>query len=164
MADKLTREQRSAHMARIRRSDTAPERIVRRLLHSMGYRFRLQFKAVPGRPDVAFPARRKALMIHGCFWHAHDCPAFRVPKTRSDFWLAKFAANRERDARLARAAAAAGWDCITIWECEVADTERLADRLRLQLGPPRYRDQVAMHSNVVGEISHPGGFESTRAV
>lgn len=152
-------------MARIRRAGTRPERVVRRLLHGMGYRFRLQYKGVPGRPDVAFPARRKAVMIHGCFWHAHECPAFRMPTTRTEFWAAKFAANRERDARLAVAAEAAGWRCVTVWECEVADEAQLAVRLRRELGPPRLaRDQAsATHSKVVGEIDQPDSVDKKSA-
>lgn len=152
-------------MARIQRADTAPERIVRRLLHAMGYRFRLQYKVVPGRPDIAFPARRKVLMIHGCFWHAHNCSGYRMPKTRTEFWRAKFAANRERDERLAAAARDLGWECITIWECEVADLARLAVRLRDELGPLRFRSHqsLAMHSKVVGEMSQPEVSERKRA-
>ena len=113
MTDKLTPEQRSAHMARIRRSDTKPEKRVRSLLHSLGYRFRIQLKGVPGRPDVALTRRRVAIMVHGCFWHAHGCPSSNIPKTRTDFWSAKFAANKARDARLQEAAEADGWRCVT---------------------------------------------------
>ncbi|TPL55408.1 DNA mismatch endonuclease Vsr [Mesorhizobium sp. B2-4-2] len=137
VVDRLTPAQRSAHMAKIKRSHTRPERIVRQILHAEGYRFRLQYKSVPGRPDIAFPARKKAIMVHGCFWHAHDCPKFRMPKTRTEFWRAKFAANRERDKRLADAAFAAGWECLTVWECEVDAPSDLAGRLRRALGPPR---------------------------
>lgn len=126
-------------MARIGRSDTRPERVVRSLLHRMGYRFKVQLKGVPGRPDIGFPARKKAIMVHGCFWHAHDCGAFRMPTTRREFWEAKFARNRERDERLAAAASAAGWECLTVWECEIADEATLAKRLAEALGPPRSR-------------------------
>lgn len=126
-------------MARIRRSDTRPERIVRTLLHRLGYRFRVQLKGVPGRPDIGFPARKKAVMVNGCFWHAHDCGGFRMPTTRPEFWEAKFARNRERDERLAAAAKAAGWECLTIWECELDDEAALAERLTQALGPPRLR-------------------------
>lgn len=84
-------------MARIRRSDTKPEWIVRRLLHAAGYRYRLQWKSAPGRPDVAFPGRRKAIFVHGCFWHQHEgCRIATMPKTRTDFWRAKFDRNRAR--------------------------------------------------------------------
>lgn len=121
-------------MARIRRSDTKPERIVRSLLHALGYRFRIQFVQVPGRPDIAFPGRRKCIQVHGCFWHGHGCSLSRMPKTRTEFWEGKFARNRERDVRLERAAAEAGWTTLTVWECETRDNSALADRLVTFLG------------------------------
>ncbi|MER8728884.1 very short patch repair endonuclease [Mesorhizobium sp. M1227] len=124
-------------MAQIKRSDTRPEKIVRSLLHSLGYRFRIQLKGVPGRPDVAFPKRRVVIMIHGCFWHAHGCPLSNTPKTRIEFWANKFRANKERDARLQTAAEAAGWRCVTIWECETHDRKALVQRLQGELGPQR---------------------------
>lgn len=127
-------------MARIRRSDTKPEKRVRSLLHGLGYRFRIQLKGVPGRPDVALTRRRVAIMVHGCFWHAHGCPSSNLPKTRTDFWAAKFAANKARDARLQQAAEADGWRCIVIWECETNDMTTLAARLRDELGPSRMSD------------------------
>ncbi|HVW56734.1 MAG TPA: very short patch repair endonuclease [Rhizobiaceae bacterium] len=137
MVDRLSAEERSAHMARIRRSDTKPELVVRSLLHRLGYRFRIQFSKVPGRPDVAFPGRRKCIQVHGCFWHAHGCSLSRTPKTRIDFWQKKFERNRERDARLEREAAAAGWATLTIWECETRDIAGLTQRLMAFLGDPR---------------------------
>jgi len=124
-------------MARIKRSDTRPEKIVRSLLHKLGYRFRIQLKGVPGRPDVAFVKRRVAIMVHGCFWHAHGCPSANLPKTRAEFWEAKFKANKERDLRLQAAAEAAGWRCLVIWECETKDKAALATRLSADLGPTR---------------------------
>lgn len=125
-------------MARIRRANTKPELIVRRLLHALGYRFRVQLAGVPGRPDVAFPKRRKAIFIHGCFWHAHEgCPIHRVPRTRPEFWIAKFERNRERDRRLLAAAVASGWECLVIWECELKEHKPIAERLRSFLGDAR---------------------------
>lgn len=138
MSDPLTRPQRSLHMARIRRANTLPELIVRRLLHRLGYRFRLQLRGVPGRPDVAFPSRKKAIFVHGCFWHAHEgCPTHRIPKTRTEFWLTKFSRNRERDKRLLSAATEAGWGCLVLWECELGSTTLLTERLTSFLGSPR---------------------------
>lgn len=138
MADRLTPEKRSAHMARIRRSNTRPELVVRKLLTELGYRYRIQLAGVPGRPDIAFTARRKAIFIHGCFWHAHTgCAGHHVPETRSDFWAAKFASNKARDQRLLEAAHAAGWETLVIWECELKDRQILATRLRDYLGPIR---------------------------
>ena len=80
-------------MARIRRANTKPELVIRRLLHNLGYRFRVQFGEVPGRPDIAFPARRRCVQVHGCFWHAHGCSLSRTPSTRTEFWEAKFAVS-----------------------------------------------------------------------
>jgi DNA mismatch endonuclease, patch repair protein len=138
MVDRLTPQQRSVLMARIRRSNTKPEIIVRQLLHRLGYRFRVQLKGVPGRPDVAFPRRRKIIQIHGCFWHAHDsCATFRMPKSRTDFWQAKFAQNKARDARLEKAAREAGWDVLTLWECRLKNEVGLVDELTNFLGPTR---------------------------
>lgn len=138
MVDRITKEQRSALMSRIRRADTKPELLIRRLLHALGYRFRVQLKGVPGRPDVAFTRRRKLIQVYGCFWHAHEgCPSARIPTTRSDFWSSKFARNRERDRRLEEAAAAAGWESLVIWECELKDIEGLRARLVDFLGPCR---------------------------
>ncbi|WP_420839362.1 very short patch repair endonuclease [Bradyrhizobium oropedii] len=91
-----------------------------------------------GDPTLPFRDRRKAILVHGCFWHAHEnCSISRVPKTRSEFWQAKFAANRERDARLEGLAREAGWKCLVVWECELADEKRLATELRSYLGPTR---------------------------
>lgn len=135
MVDKLTPRQRSAHMARIGRANTLPELKVRRLLHRLGYRFRLQWNGAPGRPDVAFPGRRRAIFVNGCFWHAHEgCNTHRVPKTRTDFWQQKFAKNRERDQRLLTAARQLGWECLVIWECEVDDTAAMSKRLTRFVG------------------------------
>ncbi len=138
MVDRLTPQQRSAVMARIKRSDTEPEIVVRKLLHRLGYRFRVQLNGVPGRPDLAFPRRRKIIQIHGCFWHAHEgCATFRMPKSRTEFWEAKFARNKARDARLEKSARDAGWDVLTLWECGLSDQAGLIDQLFDFLGPTR---------------------------
>ena len=123
-------------MARIRRAHTKPEMRVRRLLHGMGYRFRIQWKAASGRPDVAFPGRRVLIFVHGCFWHQHPgCRHARLPKTRREFWREKFERNRERDARVLERGTADGWRSLVIWECETEDVEALQERLRGFLGP-----------------------------
>ncbi len=94
MTDTLTPAQRSALMARVRNRDTGPERALRRLLTDMGYRYRLHYQRVPGRPDIAFPGRRKVIWVHGCFWHRHPgCPKATLPKSRQEFWIPKLAAN-----------------------------------------------------------------------
>ena len=138
MADRLTPEQRSVHMGRIRRSNTKPELVVRRLLHRLGYRFRLQWKAAPGRPDVAFPRRHKAIFVHGCFWHQHEgCRLAHVPATRREFWEAKFARNRTRDARDLQRCKEQGWEPLILWECQVRDIDTLTAHLRDFLGPSK---------------------------
>ena len=104
---------------------------VRRLAHALGYRFRLHRKDLPGTPDLAFPGRKKAVFVHGCFWHGHDCArGSRKPKTRADYWAAKIARNRARDAQAQAALTGMGWDSLTLWECELKDMDTLADRLR----------------------------------
>jgi DNA mismatch endonuclease (patch repair protein) len=136
MADRITTAQRSKLMGRIRRADTKPELIIRRMLHGLGYRFRVQLKGVPGRPDLAFTRRRKIIQVHGCFWHFHeDCPSARIPTTRTEFWTAKFTRTRERDRRLEKAAADAGWECLVVWECELKDVTALKAKLVDFLGP-----------------------------
>lgn len=109
---------RSEMMARIGPKDTKPEMTVRRGLHAQGFRFRLHRKDLPGRPDIVLPRYRVAIFCHGCFWHAHEgCRHFKLPATRVDFWTAKLAANRARDAAAEAALADAGWRVMTIWEC-----------------------------------------------
>lgn len=137
MADQLSPEMRSAFMARIRSVDTQPEWAVRRLLHGMGYRYRLHYTKLPGRPDLAFPARRKVIFVHGCFWHRHSrCEFSRVPKTRTAYWLAKFERNRARDRQTLAKIRALSWSSLVIWECEVSDLARIKSRLLRFLGPP----------------------------
>jgi len=95
--DPLTAAERSERMSRIRNADTKPEMIVRRLVHGMGYRYRLHVKNLPGNPDLVFPSRHKVIFVHGCFWHQHGCRQYRMPRTKRDFWLAKLASNKSRD-------------------------------------------------------------------
>lgn len=121
---------RSRIMRAVRGRDTGPERALRRLLHGLGYRFRLHRKGLPGTPDLVFPARRKAIFVHGCFWHGHDCArGARVPKANRDYWLAKVARNKARDAASTLALEAAGWRVETIWECQMKDAPALKARL-----------------------------------
>src|SRR5262245_13588963 len=105
MNDVHTPEVRSYNMSRVRGRDTRPEMLIRRGLHARGYRFRLHARELPGRPDLIFPARRAVLFVHGCFWHGHSCPMFRLPLSRQEFWAAKIEANRVRDARAVEALA-----------------------------------------------------------
>jgi DNA mismatch endonuclease (patch repair protein) len=145
MVDHLTSEERSALMARIRGSNTAPERKVRQLVWGIGYRYRLNVRSLPGSPDLVFPRLKLALFVHGCFWHYHKCPRFSMPKSRVDFWEKKLQRNQTRDAAAITSLRKAGWRVLVVWECEVADPVRLKRRLarflgrtatRLGLNPP----------------------------
>lgn len=132
--DRLTTGARSALMARIRGKDTTPERRVRSLLHGMGYRFRLHARDLPGTPDVVLRPRRKAVFVHGCFWHRHaGCAGATVPRTRPEFWSDKFGRNVRRDARARRALNRAGWSVCVVWECQVAAARREPSRLEARL-------------------------------
>lgn len=121
-------------MRQVKGKDTRPERVVRSLLHHLGYRFRLHRKDLPGTPDIVFPSRRLTLFVHGCFWHGHGCRIGQLPKSRLDYWQPKIAANRERDARKEAALEAAGWHVAVVWQCELADLEQLTKRLQALLG------------------------------
>ena len=135
--DTLTPEQRSALMARIRGVDTKPELFVRRALHGQGYRFRLHGRGLPGKPDIVFKKRKRAVFVHGCFWHRHGCKRTTHPKSRRDYWQDKFAKNVARDRRNAALLVDDGWDVFVAWECEVDSDETLLPRLMEFLGPPR---------------------------
>jgi len=117
MPDLVSTETRSRMMAGIRGKDTAPEMMLRRALHRRGFRYRLHVGDLPGRPDMVFPARRAIIMVHGCFWHGHDCHLFKWPASRQDFWREKIEGNRKRDEAVASALRAAGWRVLTVWEC-----------------------------------------------
>ena len=124
-------------MSRIGGKDTAPEILVRRLLHSLGYRFRLHRRDLPGTPDIVFPSRRKIIFVNGCFWHAHGCRIGRPPKSNIEFWGPKLERNRSKDRRDRRALRALGWRVFTVWQCQTKFHKRLESRLLSFLGPPR---------------------------
>lgn len=131
MTDTLTAEERSERMRRVRAADTKPEMVVRRLIHGMGYRYRLHGKDLPGKPDIVFRGRKKVIFVHGCFWHRHsNCNLARIPKSRRDFWVPKLEGNRKRDLRNQRALSAMGWKYLVIWECEIRDREAVAEKVR----------------------------------
>ena len=124
-----SRELRSRTMRAVKSKDTAPEMIVRRLLHSAGFRYRLHRTDLPGCPDLVFPGRRKVIFVHGCFWHGHTCTrGSRVPKANREYWRKKIAGNSKRDKRSARALRQAGWKSLVVWECQLR-SERLLRRL-----------------------------------
>ena len=128
--DVVSPEARSRMMSGIRGKNTQPELIVRSLVHRLGLRFRLHGKGLPGRPDLVLSKHRTVIFVHGCFWHRHSCGLAAVPKTRPEFWAAKFDANVRRDARNKAALKALGWRVIEVWECEVRDPVTLTERIR----------------------------------
>lgn len=141
MADTRTPAQRRHIMQSVGTANTGPELAVRKLLHNAGYRYRLHPKKLPGRPDIVFPGRRRAIFVHGCFWHGHECQKGRAPKSKLDYWGPKLDANRERDARKEAELRALGYEVATIWQCEIGDAEALETRLRTFLGPPGKTDR-----------------------
>ena len=131
--DKLTAPQRSELMSKIRSRDTTPEMCVRRLVHRMGYRFRIHAGELPGSPDLAFRPRRKVIFVHGCFWHRHPgCSRNRMPRSpeRRDYWREKLNGNVRRDQRNEAALNDIGWRFLVIWECETKDLDGLAEKVR----------------------------------
>jgi DNA mismatch endonuclease (patch repair protein) len=120
-------------MGLIRGRDTKPEMIVRRLVHGMGFRYRLHDRKLPGQPDLVFAARRKIIFVHGCFWHRHrdeNCKLARLPKSHLEFWLMKLEGNSERDGRFLCELKQLGWSVLVIWECELQNKEVLANRIK----------------------------------
>ncbi|HMD76874.1 MAG TPA: DNA mismatch endonuclease Vsr [Terracidiphilus sp.] len=133
--DTLTKVERSICMSRIRSKDTKPELAVRRLVHGMGYRYRLHSKNLPGKPDMVFSGRSKVIFVHGCFWHFHrNCPDGRMPKSRVDYWKPKLQRNIDRDRQSTQRLHRLGWSSLVVWECELANQSRLAGKIRLFLG------------------------------
>lgn len=133
MVDSVTPALRSEIMSRVRSKDTRPEMMVRRMLHKAGYRYRLHAAHLPGKPDLVFVGRKKVIFIHGCFWHMHEsCAMARIPKSRVEFWTAKLISNRNRDTRNVAELRQAGWEVLTIWECELGRSDLLT-RMRLFL-------------------------------
>lgn len=131
--DRITPERRSANMRQIKSKGMKPELAVRRLVHAMGFRFRLHRKDLPGNPDLVFPGRRKVIFVHGCFWHQHPDPACRhahTPRSNSDYWGPKLQRNAARDSQARAALEEAGWQVMTIWECELKDKNAAAARLQ----------------------------------
>lgn len=139
MADNRSQASRSALMARIGQKDTEPEIAVRKMLHAMGYRFRLHRKDLPGKPDIVLPGRRKAIFVHGCFWHGHDCRKGRLPKSRLEYWTPKIAANAARDERNIAELSALGWQALVIWQCEIPNFAAASARVQAFLGPSKIR-------------------------
>jgi DNA mismatch endonuclease (patch repair protein) len=123
-------------MRAVKGKNTAPEMAIRRLVHRMGYRYRLHRKDLPGKPDLVFPARRKVIFIHGCFWHGHDCKrGARMPKTNREYWREKISRNQERDTENIDSLYRMGWHVMIIWECEINSNNCIEKTLELFLEP-----------------------------
>jgi DNA mismatch endonuclease (patch repair protein) len=129
MVDRLTPDRRSWLMSRVRGKDTAPEWIVRRIVHGLGYRYRLHGAHLPGKPDLVLAGRKKIIFVHGCFWHGHDCRWGKRPKSNVSFWKAKAESNRARDARNELRLRELGWEVCVVWQCETRNPENLRMRL-----------------------------------
>ena len=124
-------EQRSRNMSAIKSKNTKPEIAVRKLLHSMGYRFRLHRKDLPGSPDIVLPKYKTVIFVHGCFWHRHEnCKYASTPKTRKEFWENKFNCNKKRDQKIQKEIIDLGWKFIIIWECEARNIQPLEEKLK----------------------------------
>ena len=129
--DTLTPAQRSERMSRVRATDTKPEMTVRRLVHGMGFRYRLHAGDLPGRPDLVFSARGKIIFVHGCFWHRHGtCKNTRWPKSRLDFWKPKLETNRARDLATQRVLRRLGWKVLVVWECQLKNLDKTAEKIK----------------------------------
>jgi len=136
MSDTVAPDRRSWIMRQVKSEDTSPERLVRSLLHRLGYRFRLHRHDLPGSPDIVFPSRKKVIFVHGCFWHGHSCPrGARIPKTNTEYWMNKIARNKMRDRQRLEELRSLGWDALVVWECEIKDIDALRARLSDFLGP-----------------------------
>jgi DNA mismatch endonuclease (patch repair protein) len=136
--DKISVAERSVNMRAIRSKGMKPEIAVRRLAHSMGYRFRLHRKDLPGKPDMVFPSRRAVIFVHGCFWHQHPdpyCKDARLPKSNKDYWWPKLSRNQTRDAEHEAALKTQGWRVLVIWECQTMDEAALKNLLKSFLDP-----------------------------
>lgn len=139
MADVVNAETRSRMMSGIRGKNTKPEILIRSLLHRRGFRFRLHDRKLPGKPDIVLPRYRAVILIHGCFWHGHDCHLFKWPSSNESFWKEKISRNKEVDARSRQELTLAGWRILTVWECALKGKHRrpleeIADEIRTWLG------------------------------
>ncbi len=137
MTDSLSPARRSANMAAIKSKDMMPEMAVRKLVHALGYRYRLHRRDLPGKPDLVFGPRRKVIFVHGCFWHLHpkkNCRDARRPKSNASYWSPKLTRNTTRDAEHVAALRKLGWRVLVIWECQTIDAARLRARLKKFLG------------------------------
>ncbi|NLF84439.1 MAG: DNA mismatch endonuclease Vsr [Candidatus Gastranaerophilales bacterium] len=132
--DVHTKEQRSRNMSAIKAKNTKPEIAVRKILFSMGYRYRLQSKDLPGKPDIVLPKYKTVIFVHGCFWHQHqDCKYAVMPESNRDFWKNKLKGNIKRDKENLKKLQELGWKVITVWECQLKNIDKLKERLTSQI-------------------------------
>ncbi|WP_095161839.1 very short patch repair endonuclease [Pseudomonas sp. Irchel 3F5] len=124
MTDVVDAATRSRMMSGIQGKNTSPEIFIRKALHSRGFRFRIHVKSLPGSPDLVLPKHKAVVFVHGCFWHGHDCRYFKVPQTRTQFWLEKIEKNQARDQQQVNALRAQGWRVLVIWECAVRSIKK----------------------------------------
>jgi len=165
MADRISTSRRSWVMAQVKSRNTKPERVVRSLLHRLGYRFTVngpKNRQLPGKPDIALPRHRLAVFVHGCFWHRHPaCPHATTPKSNQAYWEAKFARNRERDRENQRALQALGWRWLVVWECQLKRPEEVAARLVAELprrseeGLPEELEEAALVAETQARYGRP---------
>lgn len=119
-------------MGRVRGKHTKPEKLVRQLVHGMGFRFRLHSRKLPGCPDLVFPSKKKVIFIHGCFWHRHNatCSLTRMPKSRLEFWVPKLEGNKSRDRKNRAQLKRLGWRVLVLWECQLSDRDSIVNRIQ----------------------------------
>jgi DNA mismatch endonuclease (patch repair protein) len=129
MTDHVSPDRRSFIMSRVKQKNTSPEMALRRALHALGYRYRLHSRDLPGSPDLVFPARRKVIFVHGCFWHGHGCRWGKLPKSRLEYWQNKIATNQERDRVQLTQIRQAGWESMVVWQCEIKDLAEVSARV-----------------------------------
>ncbi|WP_307037878.1 very short patch repair endonuclease [Arthrobacter sp. B3I4] len=131
VTDFMSAKQRSAHMAKIRSKDTKPELLLRKALHTAGYRYRIHDRRLPGKPDLVFAGRRKVVFVNGCFWHGHRCSVGdRLPKSNTEFWAEKRRRNQSRDEKALQQLEALGWESLVVWECEVNAGQKLIEEVK----------------------------------
>lgn len=136
MVDTLSLQERSERMSKIRGKDSNPEMKLRRLVHGLGFRYRLHVKNLPGKPDLVLPARHAVIFMHGCFWHRHEgCKLARLPKSRLDFWKTKLEANRQRDLYHQQQLLELGWRVLVVWECQLGDMANASRIIQEFLNP-----------------------------
>ncbi|GGK64884.1 very short patch repair endonuclease [Amphritea balenae] len=133
MTDVHSSEIRRKNMSAIKSKNTKPELWLRKRLHAAGFRYRLNPKDLPGKPDIVLPRYKAVIFVHGCFWHAHDCHLFKLPATRTDFWKAKLYGNRDRDLLKKQQLENSGWRVLTVWECAISGKERIKEDILIKI-------------------------------